>query len=198
MPRDGAIALPFGPSRAIGITTMGVRAVFLVGFMGSGKNTVGQELARRLAWNFLDLDAQIEAREQQSIPDIFRMQGEPAFRSAETNALRDLTNSLARDSVARDIVVALGGGAFAQETNRELLQPWPSVFLDAPVSELWQRCLQHEAAGAKRPLRNNFKQFAQLHEERLPFYRQAYAVIETSGKDPADICREIERALQLG
>ena len=173
---------------------MGVRAVFLVGFMGSGKNTVGQELARRLAWDFVDLDAQIESREQQTIPDIFRNQGEPAFRSAEYNALRDLTNSLARDSV-----VALGGGAFVQETNRELLRPWPSVFLDAPVSELWQRCLQHEAAdGARRPLRNNFEQFAQLHEERLPFYRQAYAVVETSGKDPAGICQEIERVLQLG
>src|SRR6204780_3153648 len=111
------------------MTAMGVRAVFLVGFMGSGKNTVGQELARRLAWDFVDLDARIEARERETIPDIFRLHGEPAFRSAETNALRDLTNSFARDSV-----VALGGGAFVQEANRELLRPWPSVFLDAPVS----------------------------------------------------------------
>lgn len=183
---------------------MGVRAVFLVGFMGSGKNTVGQELARRLGWDFFDLDAQIEAREQQSIPEIFRIQGESAFRAAETSALRDLTNSLAgdsaaRDSAARDSVVALGGGAFVQETNRELLRPWPSVFLDAPISELWQRCLQHEADdGANRPLRNDFQQFAQLHAERLPFYRQAHAVVETSGKDPAGICQEIEGALHLG
>jgi shikimate kinase len=178
---------------------MGVRAVFLVGFMGSGKNTVGEELARRLAWDFVDLDARIEAREQNSIPEIFRIQGEPAFRSAETSALRDLTNSLAHDSMARDSVVALGGGTFAQETNRDLVRPWLSVFLDAPISELWQRCHQHEVAdGAKRPLRNDFGQFAQLHEERLPYYRQADAVVETSGKDVAGICREIERALQLG
>ncbi len=92
--------------------------MFLVGFMGSGKNTVGQELARRLAWDFVDLDARIEAREEQTIPEIFRLQGEAAFRTAETNALRDLlTKSLDRDSV-----VALGGGAFAQENNRELLR----------------------------------------------------------------------------
>ena len=60
---------------------MGVRAVFLVGFMGSGKNTVGQELARRLGWDFVDLDARIEARERQSVPEIFRNRGETAFRA---------------------------------------------------------------------------------------------------------------------
>ncbi len=174
------------------MTAMGVRAVFLVGFMGSGKNTVGQELARRLGWDFIDLDARIEARERQSVPEIFRNRGETAFRGAETAALRDLTTSLGRDSV-----VALGGGAFVQQTNRELLRAWPSVFLDAPVSELWQRCLQQEADGARRPLRNDLEQFARLHQERLPFYRQAFMVVETSGKEPADICQEIERGLQL-
>lgn len=173
---------------------MRVRAVFLVGFMGSGKSTVGQELARRLGWDFVDLDARIETRERQSIPDIFRDRGEPAFRSAETDAVRDLTTSLARESV-----VALGGGAFVQEVNRELLRVWPSVFLDAPVSELWQRCLRHEADdGAKRPLRNDPEQFARLHEERLPFYRQARIVVATSGKEPGEICQEIERALKVG
>lgn len=173
---------------------MPVRAVFLVGFMGSGKNTVGQELARRLAWDFVDLDAHIEAREGQTIPEFFRLQGEPAFRAAETSALRDLTSSLTHDSV-----VALGGGAFVPETNRSLLAPWPTVFLDAPVSELWQRCLQHEAAdGAKRPLRNDPEHFARLHEERLPFYRQASLVVNTSGKKAVEICQEIQRALQLG
>ena len=176
------------------MTAMGVRAVFLVGFMGSGKNTVGQELALRLGWDFVDLDARIEAREGQTIPDLFRDRGEPAFRSAETDALRDLTTSLARESV-----VSLGGGAFVREANRELLRSWPSVFLDAPVSELWQRCLRHEADdGAKRPLRNDPEQFARLHQERLPFYRQAKIVVETSGKEPGDICQEIERALNLG
>ena len=178
--------------------------MFLVGFMGSGKNTVGQELARRLAWDFVDLDACIEARERQTVPEIFRLQGEPAFRSAEASALRDLlTNSLSRNSV-----VALGGGAFVQENNRELLRPWPSVFLDAPMQELWQRCLQDEAAAGiesesgnrveRRPLRKDPDQFAGLHAERLPYYRQASLVVETSGKEVAAICLEIERALLLG
>jgi shikimate kinase len=176
------------------MSAAGVRAVFLVGFMGSGKNTVGRALARRLAWDFVDLDARIEARERQTVPEIFRLQGEHAFRLAETNALRDLlANSLVRSSV-----VALGGGAFVQETNRELLQPWPSVFLDAPAEEHWRRCLQNEAeTGVERPLRKDPEQFAHLHAKRLPFYRQASLIVETSGKEVADICLEIEMALQL-
>jgi shikimate kinase len=176
------------------MSAMGLRAVFLVGFMGSGKSTVGQELARRLAWDFVDLDARIEAREGQSIPEIFRGRGEPAFRTAETAALRELIDTSVRDSV-----VALGGGAFVAETNRDLLRSWPSVFLDAPVSELWRRCLEHEAAdGSRRPLRNGPEQFAQLHEQRLPFYRQAALTVQTSDKNAAAICEEIERGLQLG
>ena len=169
------------------------RAIFLVGFMGSGKNTVGLELARRLSWHFADLDALIEARESQTIPEIFAQKGEPYFREAESAALGELIHSLTRNTV-----VALGGGAFAQEPIRNLLRPWPSVFLDAPVSELWQRCLDHESAeGAQRPLRGDHDQFARLHEQRLPFYRQASLTVATSGKSAAAICHEIERGLQL-
>ncbi len=63
---------------------MGVRAVFLVGFMAAGKTTVGQELARRLGWDFVDLDAEIESRERQTIAEMFRDRGEREFRLVET------------------------------------------------------------------------------------------------------------------
>lgn len=169
---------------------MGVRAVFLVGFMASGKSSVGQELARRLNWDFVDLDARIESREGQTIPEIFRDRGEPGFRLAETNALRDLLN----ESLKNNSVVALGGGAFVQERNRDLLRQWPSVFLEAPASELWQRSLTD---GIERPLRGDPEQFAQLYAERLPFYRQARITVVTSGKDLASVCAEIELRLQF-
>jgi len=175
------------------MTATEVRAVFLVGFMGSGKNTVGQELARRLSWNFSDLDALIEARESQTIPEIFTQKGEPYFRAAENATLVDLVNFLTRNTV-----VALGGGSFVEESNRNLLRCWPSVFLDAPVSELWQRCLDHEAAdGARRPLRGDQENFTRLHQARLPFYRQATLTVNTSDKSAAAICKEIEHGLQL-
>jgi shikimate kinase len=76
-------------------------------------------------------------------------------------------------------VVALGGGTFAQAMNRELLRPWPTVFFDAPVDELWQRSLR---MASKRPLRGDRTEFARLHQERLPFYRQATGDYRTSGK----------------
>jgi len=169
---------------------MRVRAVFLVGFMASGKSSVGQELARRLDWDFVDLDARIEFRERQTVPEIFRDRGEPGFRLAETSALRDLLT----EPLTRNRVVALGGGAFVQERNRELLRQWPSVFLEATVPELWQRSLTD---GVERPLREDPEQFAKLYAERLPLYRQASVVIETTGKQLAVICGEIEGALQL-
>jgi len=127
---------------------MEVRAVFLVGFMGSGKSSVGRELARQLDWDFVDLDTRIESRERQTVPEIFRERGETGFRLAETDALRDLL----AESGQPNRVVALGGGAFVQERNRELLRPWLSVFLEAPASELWQRS---QSDGIERPLRGD-------------------------------------------
>jgi shikimate kinase len=109
---------------------------------------------------------------------------------AETAALLELTETLEQDSV-----IALGGGAFAQDSNREILRGWPSVFLQAPVDELWRRCTEDPAI---RPLRQDREQFARLYQQRLPCYRQAQLMVETSGKDPASICAEIESALQQG
>lgn len=169
---------------------MGVQAVFLVGFMASGKSSVGRELARRLGWDFVDLDARIEERERQTVPEIFRGRGEAAFRLAETGALKHLL----MESMQRNSVVALGGGAFIQELNRELLRSWPTVFLEASASELWQRSLTD---GIERPLRGDADQFARLYAERLPYYRQAKVTIVTSGKDLASLCGEIERSLQF-
>jgi len=168
---------------------MGVRAIFLVGFMGSGKSSVGQELAQRLRWDFVDLDARIESRERRTTPEIFRHDGEPGFRLAETAALCELTESLERDTV-----VALGGGAFAQEKNRALIRRWPTVFLEAPVDELWRRSSEEKEV---RPLRKDREQFAGLYAERLPSYRRATVAIETAGKDLVSICAGIESALQL-
>ena len=165
--------------------------MFLVGFMASGKSTVGRELARRLGWEFVDLDTRMESRERQGIPEIFRDRGEPGFRAAETLALAELTQSLERNSV-----VALGGGTFAFVRNQNLVRPWPSVFLETPLQELWQRSLDD---ATKRPLqKNTFGEFADLYYQRLPFYHQATATVDTSGKDPAAICAAIEVALQLG
>jgi shikimate kinase len=167
---------------------MGVRAVFLVGFMASGKSSVGKALAHRLQWDFIDLDERIAARENKTVPEIFRSVGEEAFRAAESAALQHLLVTLKQDTV-----VALGGGAFVREQNRDLLRDWTTIFLDAPADELWQRC---SLDPAERPLRKDRGQFAELYEERLPSYRRASGTVDTVGKTPAQVASEIEGILQ--
>ncbi len=93
--------------------------VFLVGFMGAGKTTVGRALATQLGWRFIDLDDHIEARQKRSIAEIFRESGEIEFRRAEATELRNLLAGL---PIAGAAVVALGGGAFVQKDNARLLK----------------------------------------------------------------------------
>jgi hypothetical protein len=88
-----------------------VRGLFLVGYMGTGKTTVGRSLAALLGWEFVDLDERIEAREGRSVPMIFREYGEGGFREREHLALRTLVGEI---SAERPAVVALGGGAFVE------------------------------------------------------------------------------------
>jgi shikimate kinase len=169
-----------------------VQAVFLVGFMGAGKTTVGRALSRRLGLPFEDLDDRIQQREGKTIEHIFRECGEAEFRRAETAALRELLSEL--DSSLR--VVALGGGAFAQPRNSALIEKAEvhSVFLDAPVEELLRRCEEEER---ERPLRQNPRQFRELYKKRRPSYMKAAIRIETKGKDVDTIAAEVACSLEL-
>lgn len=168
------------------------RLVFLVGFMGAGKSTVGKALARHLGWAFEDLDERLEAREQRSIETIFRESGEAEFRRAEHAALR----ALLAETSATSRIVALGGGAFVQAENASLLTQAgaPSVFLDAPVEVLFQRC-QHEQQ-VERPLRRSQEEFSRLYQVRRPHYLKAALRIETSDRDVDAVARAV--ALGLG
>jgi len=170
-----------------------MRTVFLVGFMGAGKTSVGRALSQRLGWPFEDLDDRIQRREGKSIEQIFRESGEAEFRRAETEALRELLGELG--SSFR--VVALGGGAFVQPANVALLEEAEvdSVFLDAPVDELLRRC---EAEAKERPLRQSPEQFCELYEKRRRSYMKAAIRIETSGKDVDTVAAEVACSLGLG
>ncbi len=165
--------------------------------MGAGKSSVGRALAQQLNWLFEDLDDRIVQREGRSVPDIFRDSGEPAFRQAEHAALRQVLADL-RGGMAR--VIALGGGAFAQPANLALLKAAgvPTVFLDAPVSELWQRCCsQANETGANRPLLQDMDQFRRLYQTRRSSYRAASFKIDTEHRSLETIAAEIARKLGL-
>jgi shikimate kinase len=170
----------------------GIGTVFLVGFMGAGKTSVGRALSRRLGLPFEDLDDRIQNREGKTIEQIFRESGEAEFRRAETAALRELLAEI-RDSTC---VVALGGGAFVETQNVRLIDgaEISSIFLDAPVEELLRRC---EREPKERPLGRNPKQFRELYESRWRSYMKAARRIETSGKDVDTVVAEVACILGL-
>ena len=166
--------------------------MFLVGFMGAGKSSVGRMLGHRLGWPFEDLDERIQRREGRSIEQIFSESGEQFFRQAEHEALRELVGELG--SAPR--VVALGGGAFAQPENVRLLKesPFVTVFLDGGVEELFERCLKEKR---DRPLRKDLGLFRKLYEERRAYYITASLRVDTGGKDVESVAAEVEKALGL-
>ncbi len=169
-----------------------VYTVALVGFMGAGKTSVGQELARRLSWRFADLDHLIESREGRAIPQIFQQDGEQHFRDLELSVLGETLAA----SDSRFLVLALGGGAFVVERIRALLRERyvAAVWLDAPAEELFRRCDQPEVV---RPLRRDPEQFTKLYEQRLSSYRQADLHVITKGKEISAIAEEITLRLAL-
>ena len=171
--------------------------MFLVGFMGAGKTSVGRLLGQQLNWDFEDLDDRIEQRERRTVPAIFGESGESEFRRAEHEALRNLVEELAGGALK---IVAMGGGAFVQKQNAALLKSsgMPTVFLDAPVEELWRRCSKQAVeAGSQRPLLQNQEQFAQLYQLRGRFYRAASLSVQTGGRSVDEIASEIAQALAL-
>lgn len=151
------------------------KRIFLVGFMGSGKSTIGPLLAAKLGWDFVDLDQEIEREQGRSIREIFEEQGELAFRGIETNHLRSLQDR-------RACVVALGGGAYIQESNRSILSELGvSVFLDCRLDVIQARC----PADGTRPLFQTPELVRNLYRSRDPVYRTSDFSIDVSDIDPA-------------
>jgi len=165
--------------------------------MGAGKTSVGRALAKQLNWEFEDLDDRIVRREGRAIPQIFEKSGESEFRRAEHEALAEVLGEL-RGAVTR--IVAVGGGAFVQPANASLLQAAQAstVFLDAPVEELWTRCRkQSSEAGAQRPLQRSEEQFRSLHDERRSGYARAKMRVQTGKRTVDEIAKEIAERLGL-
>ena len=165
---------------------MNKNVVYLVGFMGCGKTTVGQLLAQRLAWRFVDLDEQIELSKGRSIPEIFAQAGEATFREIEHEALRRIVEESSRGPGR---VVALGGGTFVQPQNIELLDRTGAVtiWLDCPLEQLLLRC----ALVTNRPLFRDENSFRELYARRLPFYQRATYSVASGEAEPGEVVNRI-------
>lgn len=152
------------------------RNIYLTGFMGAGKSTVGEGIARELARPFVDTDTIVEQKAGQSIPEIFASRGEDRFRELESRVVHDLA---ARHS----LVVALGGGALMYPENLQRIhESGLLVYLDYDFDVLFRRI----AAGTSRPLVQQLDEFERknqlkkLFELRRKFYETAYIRVRCS------------------
>jgi len=163
--------------------------IFLTGFMGCGKTTVGRRLAQRLGVGFVDLDEEIERRAGVTVRQIFEQQGEPVFRQMEAEALR---GTLALP----DVVVALGGGTMAFETNAALIGAnGLSVWINPAFATISSRI--GGRGKADRPLFKDDVQALALYRERLPAYRRADVTMDVAPDEgPEEIAARI--ALLIG
>lgn len=167
--------------------------IVITGFMGSGKSTVAQALARRLDSRMIDLDGEILKQEGRSAKQIIEEDGEPAFREIETWVLRDALQNNAAG------VIALGGGAWILPRNRELIASAGgiSVWLDAPFNLCWQRIVAGIVDGkGGRPLAPNEQEALGLYIQRRAAYASADLHVEATGNKTADeMAQEIAKAL---
>lgn len=148
--------------------------IYLVGLMGAGKTTIGRALARRLAYQFVDSDHEIEARTGVRLATIFEIEGEEGFRKREAQVIAELAALDRR-------VVATGGGAVLRKENRErLTRSGFVIYLDVPLATLWERTRRDRS----RPLLqvpDPLLRLQELHRERDALYREvADAVISGS------------------
>jgi len=155
--------------------------IYLVGFMAAGKTTVARALATRLGWHAEDIDELIEARERRPVADIFARSGEAYFRTVEREILRLLLP-------LRHVVVATGGGTFADPENRAaIMRDGLSIWLDVP----FEAVLARMPADGRRPLAADRIQMERLFVARQAAYALAHVRIETGLAPPEEIAERI-------
>ena len=159
--------------------------LYIVGFMASGKSTIGRLLASDLGWHFVDIDEEIEKDQGQSISEIFEHYGEAAFRRVEHAIIAKRVRAI---EVGKPTVLALGGGTFVQPDNFELLQNnGVSIWLDCS----FQRIKSRVEKATHRPLARDLVRLQELYEERLPAYARADFRVEITGDEAAPVVARI-------
>ncbi len=161
------------------------RRLYLVGFMGSGKSTVGRLLAAETGCEFIELDAEIERRAGCSIRQIFAEQGEETFRELESSVLKIISRR------PPPVVVSCGGGVVLREENRRILQETGKTFyLHVDPQIAWQRVSNDE----KRPLAQDEQQFFRIWDARRQLYLKSGIKLATDRLSPEQI---VDNILQL-
>ncbi len=168
--------------------------IYLIGYMGSGKTTVGEKLARRLDLQFIDVDKFIENRYRKSVSEIFSEKGEDTFRLIEHSALKEISNF-------ENIVISTGGGAPCFHGTMYLMnQTGVTIYLKASIAILARRL---DACKNTRPLIKNRNReelvdfIAENLEKRQGYYEQAQLIIDMNEKSVQIVVEEIVCRISL-
>ncbi|MFI5359509.1 MAG: shikimate kinase [Halanaerobiales bacterium] len=166
--------------------------IALIGFMGSGKSTVGRELARKMAYPFVDTDEEIERKAKKSIPEIFEEHGEKYFRRLEEEVLSEIIEN------NEEMVISTGGGIVLSEGNRRILREKTiTILLQAGVEELYNR-LKDETNRPLLAVENPQEEIKRLLEEREEYYNTADIKVNTDGLQVAEIVELIVEKISTG
>jgi shikimate kinase len=161
-----------------------MKNIYLVGFMGTGKTTVGKILSQKLNKEFIEMDEVIEEREGKKITEIFAQEGEPYFRNLEKKLLKELSKK-------SDLVISCGGGLICNEENLKILKETGIVFnLEASPLTIYERTKKY----THRPLLNvedPLKKIKDLLEKRKPYYKKAHFSIDTEKFSAEEVSEEI-------
>jgi|TARA_B100001142_G_C14057886_1_gene548485 shikimate kinase len=163
--------------------------IILIGYMGCGKTTIGNNISKILNKNFVDLDTYIELNENLSISEIFKTKGEVYFRKIEAKHLKDLLSSNS------DTVISLGGGTPCYSNNIKLINSFKSIYLNCPVSILSKRLLNIKST---RPVISNINNLSEMTNfvgkhlfERNVFYNKAHFKIDCNELNVEQITNKV-------
>ncbi|QAR34280.1 shikimate kinase [Geovibrio thiophilus] len=163
--------------------------IYLIGFMGTGKSTVGRLVAQKLGMEFCDTDAMVEEKSGMTISQIFDEMDEDAFRGMETDVLKEITER-------KNLVVSTGGGIVVTRGNMELMRSAGSLItLMASPEQIFDRIKDDKG----RPLlqvANPLDEIKQLIYDRAPFYINTDCIVETTELSPEDAAEEIIRFVE--
>ncbi|WP_081727808.1 shikimate kinase [Halalkalibacter wakoensis] len=160
---------------------------YITGFMGSGKTTIGQALAKELEYNVVDTDQWIEEKMGLKISEIFQEKGEAYFRELETSALKEIEGS--------HMIITTGGGIVVNDINRQIMSSKGKiVYLQADLNELLRRLEGDQS----RPLlqHKDRERIQHLYDSRLGFYEQADVIINTKGRTIAEIVTQLKTIMK--
>lgn len=167
-----------------------MKSIFLCGFMGCGKTTIGKILAKRTGREFIDMDKYIEEKENMTVSQIFETHGEDYFRDVEHQVCKELSEK-------QDLIVATGGGALTFQRNVDVIRKSATVLLISVPVEVISKRLKNDTTRPLLQRPDKEEAMCELYNKRLPIYTDAATVIVNGTGHPKAVAKLIMNTMNL-